>query len=455
MSGLQPVNLTTYRDDDEDYASDQEHANLLKNLAGKSKNSQDPSIASTSLPAAPREDVTALQASLRTSQDSAMRTTALLSEYTKQLSEMRQVMAELRAENLSLKNQISNPPQIFQLPSSSTQIPPTSALPSQAFPQIPQTSQTPSYSAPTGSSFPQTPHTAFHSIPPPRNGVKKFSGSNKEYPFKNFLTALTLSFLSSPLSFPDENSKLYFTLSSLEGQALNYVEPFISTLNTQYCPPFLTSYEALMQELKTMFSAPESDRNYAYELYHLKQTGDLSSYVTKFRSLSLHLGWGDGALHFHFYHGLNLELQKEINRRGLPSTYSELVLIATTTYNYMMEQKNETRLRFKYTNPSFTRPNVFGNNNSNFTQPRSKPEAMDIDAIISVPFKQLTKEEQEKEKQRRRDNGLCVYCGYNNHMVEQCRRRPCKTCKKKLFNCTCNQDLHSMETTTTEELRLN
>src|SRR5690606_3462554 len=102
--------------------------------------------------------------------------------------------------------------------------------------------------------------------------VKKFSGTDKNYTFKDFQTQVQLYFLNNAHLFMNPFSKMYFVLSHQEGPALNYVEPFLSKIGKEDCPDFLKGYDQLMTELKLMFGTHEAQRNYEYELSHLKQT---------------------------------------------------------------------------------------------------------------------------------------------------------------------------------------
>jgi hypothetical protein len=70
---------------------------------------------------------------------------------------------------------------------------------------------------------------------------------------------------------------------------------------------------------------------------------------------------------------------------------------------------------------------VFGGSNHSrpafqfHKQRRQGPEPMDLNAIPDSKFKRLSPE----EKDRRRRDGLCLYCGSDKHKLEDCNlRRP-------------------------------
>jgi len=106
-----------------------------------------------------------------------------------------------------------------------------------------------------------------------------------------------------------------------------------------------------------------------------------------------------------FYNGLSVEIKKEINHMPETSTLSGIIDAATKAYNNLAQQRYESKhwnnYRRQTSYQSYNAPRTTG------------PEPMELDTI---KFKKLTQEEKEK----RRKEGLCMYCGQKGHYASRC-----------------------------------
>ena len=86
-------------------------------------------------------------------------------------------------------------------------------------------------------------------------------------------------------------------------------------------------------------------------------------------------------------------------------TLEEFITQAITCDNRLFERRQEQRMGWRRTHQDIGA--VFSKNQE------SRPEPMQIDA---THYKRLIQE----EKQRRRQEGLCLYCGKPNHQAKDC-----------------------------------
>lgn len=233
--------------------------------------------------------------------------------------------------------------------------------------------------------------------------VRKFSGTNRDYPYNQFSTQLRLHFLNHHTSYSNDTSKMIFTLSVLEGAALAYVEPHINNIGKTNCIDFLKSNSKLLNELQAMFGPTETKRNHEYEIFNLRQTGDITEYITKFRLLQSYVKWDDSALHFHYYQGLSFDVQREINKRGETSTLTELIEMSIKAAAFLNQQKNQLKLRNQYSRPTYTPP-----------RSQSYPQDMEIDSIKRTPLTPAQREEYMRK-------GLCFKCSQPGHRSNECK----------------------------------
>ena len=269
--------------------------------------------------------------------------------------------------------------------------------------------------------------------------INKFSGYSKGPSFKDFQTQVNLYFLNNPHLFTRPNSKMFFILSNLEGAALIWVEPFIPDIGTDDCPKFLENHENLLKELKMLYGVVESKRSHEYELRNLRQRGDFTNYLSSFRILRTHCRWGDEALHFQFYSGLDFELQREVDRRPETKDLDDLINTARKAWDFILQQRANNRLRNTQEAPRYRPPRT---NNNNFVFGQQRPnyhpdpsQDMDLSTVQTQQFQSQPQQARNQtqqfrgqprapltpqEKERRRQENLCLYCGSEGHFAYDC-----------------------------------
>ena len=136
----------------------------------------------------------------------------------------------------------------------------------------------------------------------------------------------------------------------------------------------------------------------------------MTSYASQFWQLAIDIKWDDAALISQFFYGLQYEVKKMMLNLPDPQTLSQAINFAVKCDNRLFEFRSENRTR---------EPRRYYNSMATPTSSQyisSKIEDMQIDAIH---FKPLT----EQEKNRRRQEGLCLYCGEPKHTAQHCPKK--------------------------------
>ena len=235
----------------------------------------------------------------------------------------------------------------------------------------------------------------------------------------DFLAQVRLVFATQPSSFPTDVVKVKYTISFLRGLAFKWVQPYLEKDDP---PAWMADFSLFAVEINAVFGNPDPAGDAAYALCKLKQTGSAASYAAEFRALASRLSWGDEALVKQFFDNLKLPVQDELVRTEYPRKLDPLIRAAVRIDNHFYQTRTHVdRLRNtrasppKRNLPSYpaTRPPV----------PRSAPSDYG-DAVPraarhpkhSYAPRRLT----EQEKEFRRKNNLCMYCGIKGHDVSEC-----------------------------------
>lgn len=231
----------------------------------------------------------------------------------------------------------------------------------------------------------------------------KFAGDRSK--FRGFLNQCQLYFNMQPHHFPVDSIKTGFIITLLQGEALDWVSPLLEKND-----PILNSYSEFITQLKTIFE--ESDRITTAEiaLDRLYQNNlSASAYAAKFQSISSDTEWNEPALMFKFRKGLKSVIKDEIAKWGRQETLKDLIGLAIRIDTRYSERVAEKAVEKPYLN--------FNSRFSNINHNRNHDDnVMQVDSIRPP----LT----ETEKERRRNNKLCMYCGSAEHNLPNCPTKP-------------------------------
>ena len=214
---------------------------------------------------------------------------------------------------------------------------------------------------------------------------RSFDGTNASQ-LPEFLAQVHVAFKARPFEYPTEADKIWYAVSFLEGPALSFFVPY---MHMDALPVEMDSYPLFVDHLQKAFGDPDLRGKVSHQLRQLRQTGSAAVYAAEFRRLARQLNWESKILAGQFFDGLKDEVQLELVRTDYPEELDALILHAVRVDNL------QQRLRAR----------------------RAPPKATSSNAS---PGQRLT----ESQKEHRRKNNLCLYCGDAGHMIRTCPTRP-------------------------------
>ncbi|KAG6327249.1 hypothetical protein ID866_11840 [Astraeus odoratus] len=169
--------------------------------------------------------------------------------------------------------------------------------------------------------------------------------------------------------------------------ALQWFEPnLLSDSNPDDCPLWMDNWKEFIIELQTTFGPHDPVTDAKHELDHLqmKENQHINKYVVEFNCIASQLqGYGDGALHHHFYTGLPDHIKDEICCIGLWSNKSTL---------------DKTQ---KASSNNSSTPNL--------------SNKLSKDCKLTAA-----------EHKRHFNLNLCMFCGGNGHFLDKCPKKEAK-----------------------------
>ena len=157
-----------------------------------------------------------------------------------------------------------------------------------------------------------------------------------------------------------------------------------------------------------IFDQSASGQEAAKKLLLLRQGKDrLSDYAISFRTLAAESGWNETALVTTFLHGLSDSLKDCLAATESPKDLESIISQAIRLDNCLRERRRD---QTSGQQPSFqSRPTP--------TTPLwNQPAPMDTTEPMQIGRAHLSQE----EKDRRRREKLCIYCGKSGHFRDFC-----------------------------------
>ena len=237
---------------------------------------------------------------------------------------------------------------------------------------------------------------------------------------KEFLLQLHVFFAAQPKQFSTEEQKLAYTVSRLRGDAFKWITPALKNPDLA-----LHSFANFSEKFEQAFGERDSLNSAEDQLRNIKQRHrPARALVAEFQSLRLDVSWNDSALISALYNALDDEVKAEIRREKRPSTLDEYANLAISIDNRLHEFRKEQQRKngsqqSKQRQSPAQQPVINYQRNNYRPQQHPTPNQvvpMDIDSLSSHPS-QLTS----TERERRRANNLCGYCG-GTHSIDACDR---------------------------------
>jgi hypothetical protein len=246
-----------------------------------------------------------------------------------------------------------------------------------------------------------------------------------------FFSQLALSFAANEDRFNNDEKKVLFAISYLSGTAFAYMEPYLSKLDkpANLRPLVLTNFSAFKDTMVNAFGDSNPVVNAEAALRNLKQTGPASVYATEFRRLSMLVTWNDAALCSQFILNLKDMVQDELARRDpidiLETLIATSIDIDNRLYNRQRQKKQTPPQQNQVKNGRHHQPRPItspGSKSSVSNTPSSGAQPMDLSTLTASKPQPLSN----AQKQYRRDNNLCLYCGEKGHFNNNCPKKSSK-----------------------------
>lgn len=232
---------------------------------------------------------------------------------------------------------------------------------------------------------------------------------------ESFLNSIETAVSLQRAQLPTDNDKALFLSTYLkDGSPTSWFATVKAT-----APHLLHNFSGLLQHFRTHFGDPDVVRTSERKLRALTQTGSCAIYASKSREYHAHLHMTDQTKINRFYDGLKDGVKALLVGQTKPMDFDKYVDLCIRLDNEFHERELELKSIKKSSGAhpkSFT---TYHTPRSNFTPSpapttsSTDPVPMEIDAIKRGP---ISKE----EKERRRKEGLCFYCGQGKHSVDNC-----------------------------------
>jgi hypothetical protein len=253
--------------------------------------------------------------------------------------------------------------------------------------------------APAANPVPQTPKEPRVSLP------EKFDGDRTK--LRDFVNQIRLVFRLQPQRYATEETRVGLIGTLLSGTALSW---FSSLLEKN--SPLLADLDQFLEEFSRTFGERDRALVATTKLRTLQQRSrPASAYVAEFQQLACDLDWNDAALITMFRWGLRDDIKTLLLNLPKPTTLSEAITQTIDCDNRLFEQRQERRLLFGSYRADYATPTCLSSSNTSTSEP------MQID---TSKVKKLS----EEEKERRRKEHLCLYCGGKDHMLKNCPLKP-------------------------------
>jgi len=223
--------------------------------------------------------------------------------------------------------------------------------------------------------------------------------------FKGFLAKMELIFMLQPDKFEEDPIKVAYIISRLYGSAMNWAATLIENND-----PCLNDYDAFISKIKATFGSYDSTfiANQKLKTIRQKRLGDVGSYIMEFNKYADESSWNEEAKMDAFLSGLNDQIATRILEM-FPGPQS---LFSMQTIASRIDCRLSTHRQF------FNPQSRFNNNNSkNYNNSNKSKEPFSNTKQSTFRFREPLSNE---EKERRRKENLCAYCGSKNHQVNNC-----------------------------------
>ena len=247
----------------------------------------------------------------------------------------------------------------------------------------------------------------------------KFDGTRSR--LRGFINQIRLIIRLQPRRYSDDFRQVGLIGTLLTGQAQAWFAPLVETSS-----PLLNDFQAFLTEFEATFGETDKRRAALNKLYALQQ-GDraASIYASEFRQLACDVEWDGQALLDQFRRGLRGEIKNLLLNFPEPTSLNEAISQAVRCDNRLFEFRQEERphrihppwpAATRSHLPWLTTPPPMSSSTSSSTPATDSSSPMEIDRIRYRPLTNA-------QRQHRRANNLCLYCGSPDHLIRSCPKK--------------------------------
>ncbi|KAL7280853.1 hypothetical protein ACG7TL_005797 [Trametes sanguinea] len=252
---------------------------------------------------------------------------------------------------------------------------------------------------------------------------RKFTGKASEV--EPFLREVEAVISLQPGLRTDSAKCTYFSLFLGDGSP----QSWFTALRLKQ-PELMHNWPALVAAFRKRFEDPDLVMKYLHKLESLTQTGSAAAYANQFEEYLSYLDWTPKMAITQFDCGLKPDLLLTLVTKDRPPTLTEWIPIVVDADNQLHNLQVEARQRGKQPSKpsssatrtadrSTTSRTVTTTTTASASMPTTTTSAsndvvpMEVDAI---KHGKLTA----AERERRRKEGLCFYCGQGKHRISEC-----------------------------------
>jgi hypothetical protein len=242
-----------------------------------------------------------------------------------------------------------------------------------------------------------------------------FDGKPAE--FHSFLHHCRLYLEMRFQTFTTDRTKVAYVLSRLRGGPSEWGQALIESHS-----PLLHDYEGFLDKLSSIYENKERKVQLGAKLARMTQTGSASAFAADFTAVCDILKINEESRLALFPLKLKEGVQKALALLPADKTFDELVDRAIRIDNSQFSHKsNENRQRNQQPKSSESRPSGNSQQRSSASgsgSGKAPPSSSSSSPRQSEPRPSLTQE----EKDRRLQDGLCLYCGEKGHFKKACKK---------------------------------
>ena len=250
------------------------------------------------------------------------------------------------------------------------------------------------------------------------NEIASLSGENRKE-LRGWKVQLVLKMAGKPRAFNTEQKKLRYAVGCLRGIALAQLMPHCDEISGEVK---LKSLKSLVDLLDLAFGDQDKAATAKRELLRLKQRDrEFSQYYAEFQRYVADVKWNVEAQLDALRNGLSNELKDSLQHTEIPEDLVEFVKLCSKRDSQIRARTDERKSgRWE---GGYKKPDPTTNTTS---APETAPAGtvagyhghapMDLSAVKG---RKITPE----ERKRRREGGLCMYCGDSRHFAASCPRK--------------------------------